>query len=118
MPYRFRNREKLNAPQRYEDDQDGEHSHRPISYEVPNSDEEVYASGINFSKAHRYRGRVTQYNPNLPPAVFPTLELGRKVPTPEHHDESPFSDAEYFTPVSSMSTSVVSTTRRSSDPEH
>ena len=88
MPYSFRNREKLTAPQRYEGRGNDEDSPRPISYEVPSSDDEVYAPVTKSSRSRKYRGKIVQYNPNLPPAAFPTLDIWRQEPTSEYHDKA------------------------------
>lgn len=70
MPYSFRNRDEIRAPSRHDDPED---EPRRASYREPNIDEEVYRSSPPKSTI-RYRGPITHFNPNLPPAAFPTLD--------------------------------------------
>lgn len=74
MPYSFRNREHIQAPQRFEDLGNEQAARRSISYVEPDIDEEMFASAPRYSRLGQYRGSVVHYNPNLPPAVFPTLD--------------------------------------------
>ena len=77
----LRNRKKIKAPSRYED---ADYTTSPLrqesieeSEESSELDEEIYESPkIRKPKYRRpaYRGKVTEYNPNLPPVAFPTLD--------------------------------------------
>ena len=42
------------------------------------SDEEQYRPPTAPRRVSGYRGKVVEYDPNLPPAAFPTLELGQE----------------------------------------
>ncbi len=62
-----RGRESIRAPKKY----DGLVAH-------DNSEEEIYQPTLAQRRSLAYRGKVIEFNPNLPPAAFPTLELGQR----------------------------------------
>lgn len=68
-PFRMqtRGRENIKAPVKY----DGLVAH-------DNSEEELYRPTVAQRRSSAYRGKVIEFNPNLPPAAFPTLELGQR----------------------------------------
>lgn len=71
MPYNFRNRDEIRAPARFDEPQDEQ---RKVSYLEPDLDEEVYRSSPPKSSRLKYRGPMISFNPDLPPAAFPTLD--------------------------------------------
>ena len=71
MPYSFRNRDEIKAPTRLDDP---ENERRRTSYREPDVDGEVFRSSPPKSSRIKYRGPVTHFNPNLPPAAFPTRD--------------------------------------------
>ena len=77
----LRDRTKLQTPSRYKDDGYVNSPLRQVSYEESREssdlEEEIYESPKpKKSKTKRpvFRGNVTEFNPNLPPAAFPTLD--------------------------------------------
>ncbi len=86
MPYSFRNRNEIRAPPRLDDP---EHEYRKAIYREPDIDEEVYRSSPPQSSRLNYRGHSTQFNPNLPPAAFPTLDDPKLA---SHQRPQPFDD--------------------------
>lgn len=68
-PFRMqtRGRENIKAPVKY----DGLVAH-------DNSEEELYRPTVAQRRSSGYRGKVIEFNPNLPPAAFPTLKLGQR----------------------------------------
>lgn len=78
----LRNRKRIKAPRRFDDDGPGTSSPRQDSYEEESEEsseleEEIYNSPNPKkpkSKTRAYRGQVIEFNPNLPPAAFPTLD--------------------------------------------
>ena len=83
----LRNRKKLKAPKRLEDEYEYEYDNTsPTRQESPEEvsekssrlEEEIYESPkpktSKSKKRPAYRGKVTEFNPNLPPAAFPTLD--------------------------------------------
>lgn len=78
---RLRNRKKIKAPTRYEGTGNNTPSPHQESHEESESsseiEEEFYQSPERKKpkpKKSAYRGKVIEYNPNLPPAAFPTLD--------------------------------------------
>ena len=78
---RLRDRKKLRAPSRYEGTSNDTPSPLQESPEISESsseiEEEVYKTPAPRKpkpKKSAYRGKVIEYNPNLPPAAFPTLD--------------------------------------------
>ena len=77
----LRNRKKIKAPSRYED---ADYTTSPLRQESNEEseksselDEEIYESPKPRKpkcKRPAYRGKVTEFDPNLPPAAFPTLD--------------------------------------------
>lgn len=76
MPsYTLRNRSELRAPRKFDDP---EEEHREVSYKEPDVDQELYRMSPPISSGTKYRGTIVPFNPNLPPAAFPTLDhLGK-----------------------------------------
>lgn len=77
----LRNRKKIKAPRRFDDEGPDTSSPRQDSHEESEEsselEEETYKSPEPKkpkSKARAYRGKVIEFNPNLPPAAFPTLD--------------------------------------------
>ena len=77
----LRNRKRIKAPRRFDDDGPDTSSPRQDSHEESEEsselEEEIYYSPEPKqpkSKARAYRGQVIEFNPNLPPAAFPTLD--------------------------------------------
>ena len=77
----LRDRKKIKAPTRYKDADIDTPSPRQDSREGSESsseiEEEIYkAPGPRkpYAKKGAFRGKVIEYNPNLPPAAFPTLD--------------------------------------------
>ena len=83
----LRNRKKIKAPKRFEDEYEyGCSNTSPTRQESPEEEseesseleEEIYKSPKpKTSKSRKqpaYRGKVIEFNPNLPPAAFPTLD--------------------------------------------
>lgn len=77
---RLRNRKRIKAPKRFENEEYGT-SPRQVSAEESkessDSEEEFYESPKPKKPKPRrpaYRGKVIEFNPNLPPAAFPTLD--------------------------------------------
>lgn len=68
MPYSFRNRDEIRAPSRLDDP---EHEYRKAIYREPDIDEELYR--LSPSRVNNRRPLI-QFNSNLPPAAFPTLD--------------------------------------------
>lgn len=68
-PFRMqtRGRENIKAPVKY----DG-----LVAYDHP--EEAHYRPTVAQRRSLGYRGKVVEFNPNLPPAAFPTLELGQR----------------------------------------
>lgn len=78
--HNFRNRKRIKTPKRFED-ADIISPHRQESCEESKGsselEEEVYKSPKPRNpkpKSRAYRGKVIEFNPNLPPAAFPTLD--------------------------------------------
>ena len=78
---RLRDRKKIRAPSRYEDTSNDTPSPRQESPEESEGSsgigEEIYKTPEPRkpkTKKSAYRGKVIEYNPNLPPAAFPTLD--------------------------------------------
>ena len=78
---RLRDRRKIKAPTRYEDMGNDTPSPRQESPEESEGssefEEEIYKTPEPKKpepKKSAYRGKVIEYNPNLPPAAFPTLD--------------------------------------------
>ena len=78
---RLRDRKKIRAPSRYEDTSNDTPSPRQESPEESDGssgiEEEIYKTPEPRkpkTKRSAYRGKVIEYNPNLPPAAFPTLD--------------------------------------------
>ena len=78
---RLRDRKKIRAPSRYEGLSNDTPSPRQESPEESESsseiEEELYKTPAPRKpnpKRNAYRGKVIEYNPNLPPAAFPTLD--------------------------------------------
>ena len=78
---RLRDRKKIRAPSRYDDTSNDTPSPRQESPEESEGSseigEEIYKTpGPRTPKTKKsaYRGKVIEYNPNLPPAAFPTLD--------------------------------------------
>ncbi|KAF6228690.1 hypothetical protein HO173_011709 [Letharia columbiana] len=80
--HNLRNRKRIKTPRRFEDE-DISTSSPPRqepheeSKESSELEQEIYESPKPRkpkSKARAYRGEVTEFNPNLPPAAFPTLD--------------------------------------------
>ena len=81
----LRNRKKIKAPRRLEDE-DEYNNTSPTRQKTPEEtseesselEEEIYESpkpkASRSKKQPAYRGKVTEFNPNLPPAAFPTLD--------------------------------------------
>ena len=76
----LRNRKKIKAPRRFEDEQNitspRQESHQETD-ESSELEEEIYESpNPRKPKSRRpaYCGEVIEFNPNLPPAAFPTLD--------------------------------------------
>ena len=81
----LRNRKKIKAPKRLEDEYEY-HNTSPTRQESPGEEseesseleEEIYESPKPRTPKSRrrpaYRGKVIEFNPNLPPAAFPTLD--------------------------------------------
>lgn len=77
----LRNRKTIKTPKRFEDEYI---LTSPLRQEIPEEseesselEEEIYESPRQRkppSKRTAYRGKVTEFNPNLPPAAFPTLD--------------------------------------------
>ena len=83
----LRDRKKIKAPKRLEDEYEYEYDNTsPTRRESPEEvseknsepEEEIYESPkpktSKSKKRPAYRGKVTEFNPNLPPAAFPTLD--------------------------------------------
>lgn len=77
----LRNRKRIKAPRRFEDAAIVASSPRQESHEASEEsselEEEIYKSPKpkkSKSKPHAYHGKATEFNPNLPPAAFPTLD--------------------------------------------
>ena len=83
----LRNRKKIKAPKRLEDEYEYEYGNTsPARQESPGEaseesselEEETYKSPKpktpKSKKRPAYRGKVSVFNPNLPPAAFPTLD--------------------------------------------
>ena len=83
----LRNRKKIKAPKRLEDEYEyaydntsptRQESPEEVSEESSELEEEIYESPkpktSKLKKRPAYRGKVTEFNPNLPPAAFPTLD--------------------------------------------
>ena len=62
-----RGRDNIKAPQKYEG---------LITHSSP--DEPIYRPTAGPKKSSAYRGKVVEFNPDLPPATFPTLEFGQR----------------------------------------
>ena len=62
-----RGRANIKAPQKYEG-----------LIEHNDSEEELYRPPTGPRRSSVYRGKVVDFNPDLPPAAFPTLELGQR----------------------------------------
>lgn len=78
---RLRNRKRIKAPRRFDDEGPDTSSPRQDSHEESEEnselEEETYRSPDPKkpkSKARAYRGQVIEFNPNLSPAAFPTLD--------------------------------------------
>ena len=83
----LRNRKKIKAPKRFEDEY-GDDKTSPTRQESPEEvhvseesselEEEIYEPPKPKTPKSKnrpaYRGKVTEFNPNLPPAAFPTLD--------------------------------------------
>ena len=76
----LRNRKRIKAPKRFEDEDyiTSPRQESPEEFEESSElEEEIYQSPKpKKPKVQRpaYRGKVTDFNPNLPPAAFPTLD--------------------------------------------
>ena len=81
----LRNRKKIKPPKRLEDEYEynitsstRQESPEGVSEESSELEEEIYESpkpkNSKTKKQPAYRGKVTEFNPNLPPAAFPTLD--------------------------------------------
>ena len=81
----LRNRKKIKAPRRLEDEYEYDNtsptcqeSPEEVSEESSELEEEIYESPKprtpKSKKQPAYRGKVIEFNPNLPPAAFPTLD--------------------------------------------
>ncbi|KAK3172872.1 hypothetical protein OEA41_006197 [Lepraria neglecta] len=85
-PYTLRKRKNIKAPRRYDDDDYGssprESSPRESSSKDEDSRESPQLEQLRWpspppkrsTKKNAYRGPVIEFNPNLPPAAFPTLD--------------------------------------------
>ena len=78
---RLRDRKKIKAPTRYEDAYIDSPSPRQDSSEESESISEIEEENYKTpgprkpnAKKSAFRGKVIEYNPNLPPAAFPTLD--------------------------------------------
>ena len=77
----LRNRKRIKAPRRFDDEGPDTSSPRQNLHEESEAsselEEEIYHSPEPKkpkSKARAYRGQVIEFDPNLPPAAFPTLD--------------------------------------------
>lgn len=74
------------APRRYEDELEEEHGQ---------------PSSVRVARHNAYRGRVVEYNPQLPPAAFPTLDAGASPPKQRKETQIPSSSFSHRDPSTS-----------------
>lgn len=88
----LRNRKRIKAPRRYEDELVTTNTSSPCQESDEETDasselqEERYSSPKPRSRSRlaAYRGPVIEFNPNLPPAAFPTIDCPSQASSAEH----------------------------------
>jgi hypothetical protein len=98
-PYTLRERNDIKAPKRFDDDDYGSSPRKTSTHEDSPKEKKSRKSPqleqlrwpspprIRSTKKDIYRGPITEFNPNLPPAAFPTLDVSQPSPPISNQDQ-------------------------------